>query len=100
MNRISAALFEEHKYALGQIEQLTPQADHQNWPVFTMAVVKSTGSHVTSEWADDFTSAYADAKDITDGAMIGRVRHCINELSARRFVEAEQGSRTTRCGTS
>src|SRR3954453_11112778 len=47
-------LFEQHRYALSQIERLTPQAltiinDYQNWPPIHLGVVTSHGPKITSD---------------------------------------------------
>jgi hypothetical protein len=97
------SLFEEHKYALAQIDQLTPQAlailaDNAAWPLITLNNRISTGSRVTSDWLMEFTSAYVEAKRINDPKFQERIRFSINELTTTRMIEAHmvEGGRT-RC---
>jgi hypothetical protein len=94
-------LFEEHKFALGQIEQLTPQAltvlaDHRSWPPFHLGSVEMTGPRVTSEWVQEFAEAYANLKRITDDGIQRRLAHAIHELIGRgmlaAFVQDEERS--------
>ncbi|MCD7109723.1 hypothetical protein LRX75_11810 [Rhizobium sp. DKSPLA3] len=87
------SLFEEHKYALAQIGQLTPQAlailaDRKSWPLIELNTSTSTGSRVTSDWLFEFTSAYADSKKIIDPKYQARIRFSINELTTTRMMEA------------
>lgn len=93
VNSNFSALFEEHKYALGQIEQLTPQAltilsDNKSWPSMEMKSYSSNGGKITSDWLDNFSSAYANNKNITDHQVINRISHSVNELISTRLVEA------------
>lgn len=89
------SLFEQHKYALAQIEKLTPQsltilADNNSWPPMTLGISTATGSKITSDWLSEFTNAYCQFKDITDQGMITRVQHSINELISTRLIEAHK----------
>lgn len=86
-------LFEQHKYALSQIELLTPQAlsilsDRESWPLIPLGGYSSNGGRVTSDWLIEFTQAYAASKRINDPNVTSRVRHSINELITRRLIEA------------
>lgn len=86
-------LFEEHKYALGQIEKLTPQAltilsDNDSWPLIGLGSYTANGSKVTSDWLTHFTQAYADSKKIEDPKITNRISHSINELISMRLIEA------------
>jgi hypothetical protein len=86
-------LFEQHKYALSQIERLTPQAltilsDHRAWPLIKLGSYSSNGSKITSDWLMEFTDSYCQAKKVYDAGMITRVRHSINELISTRLIEA------------
>lgn len=88
-------LFEEHKYALSQIEKLTPQAltiisDYQSWPLITLGSSTSSGSKITSDWLFEFTHAYCEAKNIHDKGLKNRVQHSINELISTRLIEAHR----------
>lgn len=98
-------LFEAHKYALSQIERLTPQAltilaDERSWPLVGLGAHFASGSKVTSDWLVEFVGAYTRSKGISDQAMIGRVQHSVNELIAGRFIEAHLvKEKTARCQT-
>ncbi len=86
-------LFDQHKYALSQIEQLTPQAlsilsDHNSWPLIKLGSYTSMGGKISSDWLVEFTQAYCYAKGINDSGIINRVRHSINELISTRLIEA------------
>lgn len=57
-------LFAEHKYALSQIEQISPQgltilADGKMWPQFQLGSFNAVGSKVTSDYVDEFAGTYA-----------------------------------------
>lgn len=87
------SLFEEHKYALSQIEQISPQAlailgDQSSWPEMSLGSYQSSGTRVQSDWLHEFNAAYTRSKGITDVGMQSRVRYSINELTSRRIVEA------------
>lgn len=86
-------LFEEHKYALSQIELLTPQAlsilsDYKSWPIFRLGSYSTNGGKITSDWLNEFTTAYVSTKGIHDPNIINRVQHSLNELIRSRFIEA------------
>lgn len=87
------SLFEEHKYALSQIEQITPQAlailaDNSSWPKMTLNEYQSTGTKVVSDWLYEFNQAYSVSKGIKEQRMQSRVRYSISELFNRRIIEA------------
>ncbi|MEC3950399.1 hypothetical protein [Sphingobium sp. HWE2-09] len=89
------SLFEEHKYALSLIDQLSPQglailADDNSWPVLKMGRMASTGTRITSDWHNEFTMAYSVRKNIVGDAMRQRISHSINELITGRFMEAHR----------
>ena len=101
------ALFEEHKYALSQIEKLTPQAltilsDNNSWPLIPLGSYSASGSKVTSDWLTEFTKTYAASKRINDSQIINRISHSINELISMRLIEAhltqESGASCTMTG--
>lgn len=88
-------LFEKHKYALSQIEKLTPQAltifkDYKNWPLINLANSTSSGTKITSDWLYEFTQAYCNKKGISDQNIINRVQHSINDLISSRLIEAHR----------
>jgi hypothetical protein len=88
-----AALFEDHKYALGQIDQLTPQSlvilsDTANWPEMLLSGYSSDGGKITSDFVGVFSDAYCEAKGVTSIALRRRVEHCVSDLKSKRLVEA------------
>lgn len=97
------ALFEEHKYALSQIEQISPQAlailaDEENWPQMTLESYSSSGTRIQSDWLKEFNHAYSISKRIIDGPTQSRVRYSISELLTRRIIEAHLvGNNTAKC---
>lgn len=96
-------LFEAHKYAISQIEQLTPQAltilsDNMNWPRFRLAGYSSNGGRITSDWLPEFTDAYCQTKGISDSMIIERIRHSIGLLKTQEYVIAQlQSDESTGC---
>lgn len=95
-------LFEDHKYALNQIEILTPQAlallsDYKRWP--TWSITNNTtvsGGIITSDWLTDFVYVYIISKKITDNSIKTKLTHSMNELIRNRYVV---GMLTTRENT-
>jgi len=86
-------LFDQHKYALSQIEQLTPQAlsilsDYKSWPMIQLGTYTSMGGKISSDWLVEFTQAYCSTKNIRDPGVTNRVKHSINELISTRLIEA------------
>ncbi len=86
-------LFDQHKYALSQIEQLTPQAltilsDNKSWPLIKLGSYTAMGTKISSDWLVEFTEAYCSKKGIYDTGVINRVKHSINELISTRLIEA------------
>lgn len=86
------ALFSDHKYALSQIEIMTPHsltilADSSSWPIFDPGSFQSTGPTITSDWLDSFCSHYINAKGVS-GDRRKFVRHCISELMSKRMIVA------------
>ncbi len=86
-------LFSDHKYALAQIQALTPHSltilkDYQSWPRFKPGSYSSNGGVLTSDWLEVFTVTYLESKQIANQRISRLVRHCINELISRRFVVA------------
>ncbi|MGE1103396.1 hypothetical protein [Peribacillus simplex] len=89
-------LFDQHKYALSQIERLTPQAltiisDHKAWPPVRLGQTISFGPKVTSDWYSEFTNTYCQVKGITDDNKFKRVMHSVVELQRQGFMEAFNG---------
>lgn len=97
------SMFEKHKYALSQIEQLTPQAltilsDYNNWPLIELGSYSASGPKITSDWLSEFTEFYSTSKGINDGDTKERVRHSINELISGRLIEANLiGDKKAKC---
>ncbi|MDK2978828.1 MAG: hypothetical protein PWP52_1542 [Bacteroidales bacterium] len=88
-----SSLFEDHKYALNQIEMLTPQAltilsDSRNWPTWRMQSFSSNGGRITSEWLSDFVNLYSAKKNITENSMKVKISHSMNDLIKNRYIEA------------
>ncbi|BCB04741.1 hypothetical protein [Bacillus sp. KH172YL63] len=86
-------LFEQHKYALGQIERLTPQAitiisDYSNWPPIQLGTSISFGPKVTSDFYSEFTHAYSHSKGITDINKLRRIQHSVVEIQRLGLMEA------------
>lgn len=86
-------LFEEHKYALSQIEKITPQcltilSDSNSWPTIKPRSISASGSKVTSEWLTEFTEAYALIKKIDNPKIARRISHSISELENTGLIEA------------
>lgn len=86
-------LFEKHKYALAQIERLTPQAlaiisDHETWPKIQVMEVLSTGPRITQDFYTEFTAAYCTSKCIEDQFKYQRVLHAVLELQRQGYMEA------------
>jgi hypothetical protein len=87
------ALFDDHRYALGQLEQLTPQAmtvlsDYESWPAFALTTRSTRGNLVTSEWAEEFAEEYSNAKGISDQSLRARILHSISDLIKRDMIDA------------
>lgn len=87
------SMFEDHKYALNQIEMLTPQAltilsDYKNWPFWRMQSFTSNNGIITSDWLPQFVSLYSATKNITDNKLSKKVAHSMSDLIKNRYVEA------------
>lgn len=86
-------MFEQHKFALAQIEKLTPQAltiltDYKNYPVFNIGTSIAFGPKVTSEWHYNFIKAYCKSKNISSLEIKSRVAHVIIQLQSQGYLEA------------
>lgn len=97
------ALFEKHKYALGQIERLTPQAitiiaDYNSWPPIQLGTTISFGPKVTSDFYMEFSTAYSQHKNITDINKIKRIQHSVVEIQNLGLMHAYHAENNkTRC---
>lgn len=89
-------MFSEHKYAISQIEHLTPQAltiiaDYKNWAEFTdksgFCSVSGRGE-LKSDFHRDFAIAYAKNKCIDKQIIIERVIATCNALYNSGFLDA------------
>jgi len=86
-------LFEDHKYALNQIEMLTPQAltmlsDHKNWKPWELKAYAAQGPRITSVWLPNFLGTYCAAKGITDDKTKAKISHSMEDLIKNRYIEA------------
>lgn len=93
INSDFVSMFEEHKYALALIEQLTPQAltilaDHHSWPVFPLTSSTSIAGKISSDWLDAFIGPYVRGRNISGSRLIERIRNSMNELISKRLVQA------------
>ncbi|WP_059104266.1 hypothetical protein [Shouchella shacheensis] len=89
------SLFEQHRYALGQIERLTPQAltiiaDQRSWPLITLGFTATNGTKVTSDFYTEFTAEYCKHKRISDKKKTARIQHSIIELQNLGLMEAHK----------
>lgn len=86
-------MFEKHKFAISQIEKLTPQAltilaDYKSYPTFQLGTVISFGPKVTSEWNMQFVKAYCLKKGISSQEIVARISHVITQLQTQGYIEA------------
>ncbi len=86
------SLFEDHKFALNQIEMLTPQAltllsDHRRWPAWTLTSYSSNGARLSSHWLPDFVNVYSMSKGISDNSTKSKISHSMNDLIKNRYAE-------------
>jgi len=87
------SLFEDHKYALNQIEMITPQAltilsDNRNWPSWHMQSFVSNSGKITSDWLTEFVNLYSEKKNINENSMKTKISHSMNDLIKNRYIEA------------
>lgn len=96
-------LFEQHRYALAQIERLTPQAitiisDYRKWPPIQLNTSVSFGAKVTSDFYTEFTLAYSQLYEIKDPSKLKRIQHSVIEIQRLGLMEAYNSSgRDTLC---
>lgn len=86
-------LFDDHKFALNQIEMLTPQAltllsDFKNWPSWKLGSYSANGGIITSDWMPDFISGYSATKNITDTKLQLKITHSMNDLVKNNYARA------------
>lgn len=86
-------LFEDHKFAINQIELMSPQSilllsDRKNWPIWKLSSFSSTNGILTHNWIPDFMNIYARNKSINDRLTKERIGHSLNDLIKNRYAEA------------
>lgn len=94
-------MFEKHKFAIGQIEMLSPQAltilaDYENYPDFNLGGGATMNSKVTSEWNNQFMVAYSAAKGINSNEIISRISYVVDQLQTQGYLAAYT-SKENRC---
>lgn len=86
-------LFDDHKFYLGLIDKLSPQAlsfiaDTENWPLFTFSFTgMSVGNHITDTFQQPFVEAYFSKKNITDSTVKQRGVFIVDELHQDGFIK-------------
>ena len=86
-------LFDIHKFNLGLIEKMSPQAlsiitDANNWPEFQFNFSgMSIGGKVTDQFQFPFAETYARKKGIEEPIKVERIVHIINDLQNGGFIE-------------
>ncbi|WP_350302593.1 hypothetical protein [Peribacillus frigoritolerans] len=96
-------LFEKHRYALGQLERLTPQAitiisDYENWPLLHLRTSIQFGSKITSDFYSEFTQAYSQLRGISDENKFRRIQHSVIEIQRLGLMEAHSiGNEQHKC---
>jgi hypothetical protein len=85
-------LFNDHKYALAQIQLMTPHSltilnDNDNWPPFTLGSFSTNAGVITTEWLEEFSHSYMSSKQVAENAK-KLILHCVNELISKRFIRA------------
>ena len=93
-------MFEKHKFALSQIEGLSPQAltilsDYKNYPTFHIGAVTTIGAKVSTEWNNQFVNAYCMKKGITSIDITTRISHVIVQLQTQGYIEAYKSKEDT-----
>lgn len=87
-------LFEEHNYALSQIEKLSPQAllllsEYSSWPTISFSSSTMSGTTAGSGWDVDFANQYSKDKGITDANVKLRIGHVLHELEGNSITVLE-----------
>jgi len=86
-------LFDIHKFNLGLIEKMSPQAlsiitDANNWPEFQFSFSgMSIDGKVTDQFQFPFAETYARKRGIEEPIKIERIVHIINDLQNGGFIE-------------
>ena len=94
------SMFDEHKYALALLSQLTPQAltilaDNKNWVMFTYSGL-ITNNIVVSDWLKAFSEPYIKSKNISMN-IAPRIENSINELIQKKYIEARKQDNNQFC---
>jgi len=87
-------MFEEHNYALSQIEKLTPQAllllsDNSNWPGINFSSTTTSGVTSGKGWDTCFATLYSNRKGMPNERARRRITHSINELKNNHLIGLE-----------
>lgn len=91
-------LFNDHRFALGQIERVTPHAltllaqSHQ-WPLFQLRSMSINGNVVESKWANEFSIAFSEK--IGYPSISERLAHVCEELIRGGLVRAIADPKST-----
>ncbi|SET95933.1 hypothetical protein SAMN04487821_13427 [Enterococcus malodoratus] len=89
-------LFDTHKFNLGLIEKMSPQAlsiivDANNWPEFQFSFSgMSIGGKVTDQFQFPFATTYAQKKGIKEAIKVERIVHIVNDLQNGGFIECNE----------
>ncbi|MGE7545076.1 hypothetical protein [Sporosarcina newyorkensis] len=90
-------LFDSHKFALSQIEVLSPQSlsilsDFKNWPKFDLKNSVFMNGKLETRWHEAFAVTYCREKGISDNDIVHRITHSITELDRLSVLEvSDQG---------
>ncbi len=84
-------LFEEHRFMLDLIRQLSPQAltvlaNNAAWPTFALNSFQSQGGMVTSPWHDEFAIAYGKPSGL-EGTALGHLSYVIRDLAQKNLIQ-------------
>ena len=85
-------LFNDHKYALSQIQLMTPHSltilnDSGNWPSFSPGSFTANGGVISTDWLEAFSRSYINSKQV-EISVQKLIKHCVNELISKRFILA------------
>ena len=94
------SLFEDHKYALNQIEMLTPQSlallsDFSRWRGWQLGNYTGMNGKITSNWVPLFVDAYSNYIGINEEKLKTKISHSMDDLIKNRYVN---GMVTTKDG--
>lgn len=85
-------LFNEHDYALSQIEKLSPQAllvlsSFESWRGISLqGGTTMSGQTIVGNWDDQVTNFFARSKNIEDERIKRRLAHAFRELENNRML--------------